>query len=707
MSTETIKDVFLVEARDQLDALETTLLSLERDPQDEATIHTAFRAAHTIKGSSAMADATAITAFTHNVENVLDRMREGALAVEPDLVSLLLACADHIGLLLGLFREDTPLDAETRLQGEHLLERLMPWLEEVSEGKTSPQASAVAGGEHAGRLACGHWHISIRLGPEIFQRGVEPVGLIRYLATLGELLRVQTVHSRLPAVAEMDPELCYLDFEIDFRGDVSRATIEQAFAFLDSDSEVLILEPNAAMQDVVRTAQGLAYDPSRWLHRLADAQTLSADEHAILRNLLANANVAQSATGHKSQHQVASEHTEVPSAQGARQSGKPVAAQPQLRVDADKLDRLVDLVGELVIAGAAASVMASRVGREELTESLSVVSRLIEDMREAAMQMRMVQISGTFNRFQRVVRDVSIELDKDIELKTHGGDTELDKSVVEKIGDPLMHLVRNSMDHGIESAEVRQAAGKPAKGCVTLSAQHEAGSILIEVRDDGAGLSTQKILAKAIERKLVSPSQTLTEAEIHQLIFEPGFSTAERVTELSGRGVGMDVVRRNIQALRGSVAVESRPGQGCSFLIRLPLTLAIIDGFRVGIGDAHFVIPLDMVAECIKHDGQNRSCDYLSLRGEMLPFVRLRELFGSEAPETDVAENVVVVRHAGQQVGIVVEKLYGEMQAVIKPLGVMFQGIKGLAGSTLLGGGEIAVILDIPRLIEGASRASV
>ncbi|MDD2728707.1 chemotaxis protein CheA [Malikia sp.] len=716
-----MKDVFLLEARDQLEALETTLLALERDPGDETQIHGAFRAAHTIKGSSSMAEAMGITAFTHNVENVLQRMRDGELVVESELVSALLGCADHIRVLLDFFARDADIDEPTRSQGQVLLARLKPWLEPASVPRqiplvASPSSASGRGGEEC--LGSDAWHISLRLGQEIFQRGVEPIGLIRYLAGLGELVRVLPITDALPAPEQMDAELCYLGFEMAFRGAVVRADIEDAFAFLQGECVLHILPPHSPLAELGRVLQVQA--PGREVElaqQLRQVDMLDLDDEALLIDWLAGQQSEDAAPVPVPVPQAETDELAAPAAVASdavaprrAQPGQPsVPAHAQLRVDADKLDRLVDLVGELVIAGAAASVIAARVGREDLNEALSVLSGLIEDMRDSAMQMRMVQIGATFNRFQRVVRDVSRELGKEIELLTEGGETELDKSVVEKIGDPLMHLVRNSMDHGIESAELRLARGKPARGRLTLRAQHEAGSILIQIRDDGGGLDTERILAKAVERKLVQPKQTLTEAEIHQLIFEPGFSTAEQVTELSGRGVGMDVVRRNIQALRGSVTVESRPGQGCAFTIRLPLTLAIIDGFRVGIGDSHFVIPLDMVAECIQHDRQARSCDYINLRGKLLPFVRLRELFGDEGDSavSDVAENLVVVKHGGQQVGIVVEKLYGEMQAVIKPLGVMFQGIKGLAGCTLLGTGEIAVILDIPSLIAQLMRSSV
>lgn len=376
-----------------------------------------------------------------------------------------------------------------------------------------------------------------------------------------------------------------------------------------------------------------------------------------------------------------------------------------IRVHADKLDDLINLVGELVIASASASLLAQRSRDTVLHEATSTMSRLVEEIRDGALQLRMVQIGETFSRFHRVVHDVAKELGKEIGLEIGGGDTELDKSVVEKIGDPLMHLVRNAMDHGIEPAEVRRQRGKPTKGTVRLNAYHESGSIVIEVGDDGGGLNREKILAKALERGLVVPNHNLADQEIYGLIFEAGFSTAEAVTNLSGRGVGMDVVRRNIEALRGTIEIDSAPGVGTNMKIRLPLTLAIIDGFLMGVGSASYVVPLDMVVECIElteaERQETRERSYISLRGTVLPFIRLRDHF-REQGKAGRRENIVVVQYAGQRAGLVVDELMGEFQTVIKPLGKIFGNLKGVSGSTILGSGEVALILDVPALIQRA-----
>jgi len=369
-----------------------------------------------------------------------------------------------------------------------------------------------------------------------------------------------------------------------------------------------------------------------------------------------------------------------------------------VRVDDDKLDHLINLVGELINAGANVNVIAQRTGIGDLQESTSKMSMLVEQVRDSALQLRMVKIGATFNRFARVVHDVSRELGKDIALVVDGEDTELDKTVVEKIGDPLMHLVRNAMDHGIESAEVRAARGKPVQGTLKLNAFHDSGSIVITVQDDGGGLNRDRILAKAIERGLVETGHHLSDSEVYALIFEPGFSTAEKVTNLSGRGVGLDVVKRNITALRGTVDLASEAGAGTTVTIRLPLTLAIIDGFLVGVGKAVFAVPLDMIEECIAYKA-DRDHDYTNLRGEVLPFIRLRELFRLKGTPP-AGENVVVLKHADQRAGLVVDTLLGEFQTVIKPLGQMFGHVKCVSGSTILGSGEVALILDVPALVD-------
>ncbi|HLD65834.1 MAG TPA: chemotaxis protein CheA, partial [Pseudomonas sp.] len=376
-----------------------------------------------------------------------------------------------------------------------------------------------------------------------------------------------------------------------------------------------------------------------------------------------------------------------------------------IKVEVGKLDQLINLVGELVIAGAAASLSLRQNDTAAMTEANEGVTILVERIRDASLSLRMVAIGEVFQRFPRVVRDISKELGKDIELLVTGADTELDKSMVEKLADPLMHIVRNAMDHGIEPSEARLACGKTARGALRLNAYHESGSIVIEVGDDGRGLDRQRILDKAIEKGLIQADQPLSDSEVFRLVFEPGFSTAAQVTNLSGRGVGMDVVRRNIEQLRGEVEVLSEFGQGTTVRIRLPLTLAIIDGFQVRVADETFVLPLDQVIECVDLGEQEQRHDLVNLRGEALPYVRLRELFGLEVRRGQ-RESLVVLQFGANRAGVVVDQLVGEFQAVIKPLGQIFAQNKVLSGSTILGDGSVALILDVPNLIQRASAAA-
>lgn len=470
---------------------------------------------------------------------------------------------------------------------------------------------------------------------------------------------ISTDYSQLPSLEALDPEANYLGFRILLRSDADRAAIEDVFEFVREDCELEI----AAVAAPTDATALVTVAPAAMTVPASTPATASAPPRA------------------------------------AAETGTRGGAEARsIRVDADKLDRMIDLVGELIIAVSSTNANAQRSGDAQLLESASILAGLVEEVRESALQLRMVKIGGTFSRFQRVVHDVARELGKDIALVVAGEDTELDKSVVEKIGDPLTHLVRNAMDHGIEPADVRVARGKPARGTVGLNAYHDSGSIVIQITDDGGGLNRDRILAKALERGLVEPGRQLSDRDVFAMIFEPGFSTAEKVTNLSGRGVGMDVVKRNITALRGTVDIDSAAGLGTTISVRLPLTLAIINGFQVGVGKSVFVVPLDVVEECVEF-APDYASDYIDLRGSVLPYVRLRELFalGSKQP---ARESIVVIRQGTQRFGLVVDTLLGEWQTVIKPLSKVFAQVKGISGSSILGSGDVALILDVPSLIQ-------
>ena len=706
MDLDEALQLFIVECRELLEDMETALLAVEQADEKSEMINAVFRAAHTIKGSSGLFSLDHIVAFTHVVESVLDRVRSGKLDLTDKLVALLLACGDHMRALVdGVAAGEQAGTPELAQAGEPLVADLRAYL----SGAVAPaQAVAVATPAEADtvrringtQVDAEHWHISVRFGPDVLRNGMDPLSFIRYLGTLGHITAIATVADALPSLAAMDPESCYLGFEIAFKGNVEKATIEQVFEFVREDSQLFILPPHSLVSEYVNLLEQQQGDAVRLGEMLVRCGTLTRQELDAALNEQVAAPTTPIGTILVTQGSVQPEVVEA-ALQKQKQTKETVVAESRsIRVDADKLDQLINLVGELIIAGANVNMIAHRAKVVELEESTSKLSTLVEEVRDSALQLRMVKIGATFNRFQRVVHDVSRELGKDITLVIDGEDTELDKTVVEKIGDPLMHLVRNSMDHGIEPAELRVARGKPEQGTLRLNAFHDSGAIVITVEDDGGGLKRDKILAKAIERGIVEPGHNLTDAEVYALVFEPGFSTAEKVSNLSGRGVGMDVVKRNITALRGTVSMTSEEGVGTTVTVKLPLTLAIIDGFLVGVDKAVYAIPLDMIEECVAFSAEPEH-DYTDLRGEVLPFIRLRQLFGIRGTSAK-GENIVVLKHGEQRAGLVVDTLLGEFQTVIKPLGKMFAQVKCVSGSTILGSGDVALILDVPQLVRQA-----
>jgi two-component system chemotaxis sensor kinase CheA len=714
-----LTSVYVQESREQLAEMETGLLRLEQDADDHDNINGIFRAAHTIKGGAGVVECGFIVAFTHRVENLLDSLRNGDLAVTPPLATLLLECCDHIGGLIDVLAAQLAEPrAELLARGDALTLRLQDVLETC--GKAAAGVSLTVHDDigdvessGGGVVNTDSWHISVRFGRDVLRGGTDPLSFLRYLAGVGEIIGIETIADAIPAAAEMDPESCYLGFEIRLQTKAAKADIENVFNFVRDDCELRVLPPHSNVADYIRLIEELPEDNMRLGEMLVRCGALTqAEVDAGLR--AQNASAATAPGGDQLLPPLGEilvdnkvVHREIVDAAVARQTqiGEKKAHDAQLVwVHADKLDQLIDLVGELVIAGASANLLALKSRQSDLVEATSVLSRLVESIRDSALQLRMVQIGDTFTRFHRVVRDVAKELGKEIELVISGAETELDKTVVEKIGDPLMHLVRNSLDHGIEPVALRLERGKPACGRVSLNAYHDSGIIVIQVSDDGGGLNREKIRAKAIERELIQPGDTLTDNEMINLIFEPGFSTVDKVSKLSGRGVGMDVVRRNIVALRGSVDVSSSEGQGSTFTIRLPLTLAIIDGFLVAIDKAFYVIPLDSVVECIELKNLPTDRNFMNLRGEALPFIRLRELFESEG-QAPARESIVVVHCGGQRAGIVVDQLLGEFQTVIKPLGRMFAGLRAIGGSTILGSGEVALIIDVAALVKGVTQS--
>lgn len=701
----------VLEARELLGDMESALLEMEQGHAPEEALGAVFRAAHTIKGSAGLFGLEHVVAFTHGVETLLDQVRAGDVPVSGELVGLLLPCRDHIAMLIDAV-------AQGRLAPQEEQEAAGEWLLQRLAGLSSAVATAgTAGGERAVEPAAQGGnplrpvHVSMRFGRDCLRGGMDPLAFLRYLSSLAEVVDVHTVSDALPDADDADVESCYLGFEVALLSDAPLADLESVFDFVRDESDIRVLEPGAAGAQegfaALQASYGHAADAVRaFLERTG---AVRAGVAVLAPQAPAVSLVPEPRTPSPSPSSLSSPLStpdERPAAPFAR-GGEPANAQAKpgeartIRIDASRLDHLIDVVGELVIAGAAAGLRARGVGDDTLSEALGDVMRLVEEVRDGALQLRMVPVGTTFGRFQRVVRDVAAELGKEIDLVVTGGDTEVDKALVERIGDPLLHLVRNAMDHGIEPAEVRAERGKPARGTLRLNAFHESGSIVIEVADDGGGIDRDRVLATAIERGLVEHGASLSDAEVYSLIFEPGFSTAKQVSSLSGRGVGMDVVKRNVTALRGGIEVDSEVGAGTTVRIRLPLTLAIIDGFLVGVGRASFVVPLDYVVECVELPNLPEHRECMDLRGQVLPCVRVSSLFdlGGSGGEASRRESVVVVEYAGMRTGLIVDTLGGEFQTVIKPLGPLFEHVRGIGGATILGDGSVALIVDVPLLV--------
>lgn len=715
--------IYVSESLELLEDMEAALLELEQDPNDADVLNRLFRAVHTIKGSAGLFGFEKIIGFTHVVENVLDDVRNCLIPITPDLITLMMGCRDHISSLIDNINGDNVVDES---EGAHLIELLESYKpgnvspsvanhdseEPVTADSDNSDASGIGAGEG---VQSDSFHISVRLGEDTFRGGFDPASMFRNLRGLGTIESAQLVESSIPLLSELDAENCHLGWEISLKSSADKQTIASVFEFIEGAS-AHILPPKSSVEDFQKLINFLPEDDTALGQILVQIGTLTGQE-------LQEALNTQRETGGKTGEILVEQKSvqpEVVQKALSKQENTRNAKQREtsyVRVDADKLDKLVNLVGELVISGAKVSQLAYSLDNEDLIESVEEMTAALEEMRETGLGLRMVPIGGTFNRFHRVVRDTSKALDKKITLEIYGGETELDKTVVDNIGDPLMHLVRNSMDHGIESPRDRLAVGKPEAGTIKLTAYHETGTIVIEISDDGRGLDPDKILTKARERGLVKPNQNLSENEIYRLIFEPGFSTAETVSDISGRGVGMDVVRRNIEKLRGSVDIESSLGQGTRIIIRLPLTLAIIDGFHVSVVDGSHIIPLDMVVECVTLNDEQRieaqQHDYICLREEVLPLLNLEAYFNIDKPSAtqsvtaNTRQNLVVVRFANNKAGLLVDTLHGEVQAVIKPLGRVFHGLNGFSGFTILGSGQVAMILDVPGLIQGAGRRDV
>ena len=643
--------VFFEESLEGLDNMETALLALD-EGGDKELVHTIFRAAHSIKGGAATFGFPEMAAFTHEAESLLDELRDGRRAIDKPIIELLLRTVDCLRGMFARAQAGQPLNDEV---AEGLRGELAAMMGRAAE----TQVKARRARDHADA-----WKITFRPHPGMAASGNDPLRLLRELKALGEL-SVTAELDKLPALDALDVSQCHIGWTMELRGQVTREAIKSVFDWVEDDCD-LAIEP---------------------LHVVAPPAAAEAPKATV---------------------------TDAATARAARESAPVANAESSsVRVSIDKIDSLIDLVGELVITQSMLDQFRESFDINKLAllqEGLTQLARHTRELQESVMGIRMLPIGSVFNRFPRLVRDLSGKLGKNVRLDMHGEHTELDKTVLEKIGDPLVHLVRNAIDHGLEMPDKRRAAGKVEQGTLRLEAFHRGGSIVVEVADDGAGLNREAIVAKAIQRGLISSGEGMSDEAVAELIFQPGFSTAAVTTDLSGRGVGMDVVRRNVADLGGTVTIRSTPGKGSVFTIVLPLTLAIIDGLTAAVGEECYIVPLVSIVESVQLKAESvRSVvgggELFKFRGEYLPVIRLHEVFGCEGAKTAIADGLmIVVEGDGTRVGLFVDGLVGQQQAVVKSLEANYRRVSGVSGATILADGSVALIVDIAGLVRMQAR---
>ncbi len=680
-------DAFFDESFEALDTMEASLLKLNVGAPEPELINTIFRVAHSIKGGSATFGFSDVASFTHTCETLLDELRGNRMQVSRAITDLLLRSVDVMRDMLRAVQHKVPVDAQRVADLQFDLE--LSILQKNQAAAASVVTAAVAAAPvvapaaqtSPASSAAHRWRIMFRPYPQLLVHGNDPLRMLRELAEIGDLSVVADSHA-LPSLADLEPSSCYLSWKLTVETDATREVIDQVFDWAEGDCELKIHDERAP-------GDGAPLEKTA----VASVEPKAAGETSAQRPPL------QAVSGGVEQ------------SDGPKQQG--LGDGSSIRVSTEKIDELMNTVGELVITQSMLSQLGTKVSgavAEQLRSGLVQLERNMRELQESVMRVRMLPISFVFSRFPRMVRDLSGRLNKQVDLKMSGEQTELDKTVLEKIGDPLVHLVRNSVDHGIEMPDVRTAAGKSPNGTVFLEAYHKGGNITVEVGDDGGGLNKDKILSKARSRGLIGPNDTLSDDAIHELIFLAGFSTAEQTTDISGRGVGMDVVRRNIKELGGTIEVRSQLGKGSRFVITLPLTLAIVDGQSVSVGDETYIVPLITIIESLqlKAGMVNRVAgqgEVFWFRDGYLPIVRLHEVFGTRPRATQLHEGLImVVEGEGRRVGLFVDDLLGQQQVVIKSLETNFRRVEGVSGATILGDGQVALILDVAGLIRVASQ---
>ena len=678
--------VFFEESFEGLEVMETGLMELEPGAADDEIINSIFRAAHSIKGGSGTFGFKAVADFTHVMETLLDEMRDGKRDITTENADILLRSVDCLREMLEAAQNGDEADAARVKEHQDELEQE---LKKNGHADAAPDAQAGADTMNASstdEASASGWKISFKPAANLFQTANDPLPLIRELKALGEL-EMETDLTAVPDFDQLEPEDCYLSWNMTLYTQADREQLNEVFAWVEDlcELEITPLADKATPVAAPVSKEDNLPIPQR---RESDRGASGSDRRQTERRTKERRGGASSGAAHAT----------------------------SIRVETGKIDALINMVGELVITQSMLGLLGELIEDkqavtpqdiEKLRDGLMQLERNTRELQENVMQVRMMPISFTFSRFPRLVRDLSGKLGKKIELKLSGETTEVDKTVIEKIGDPLVHLVRNSLDHGIEEPQARIDAGKPETGTIELNAYHQGGNIVIEIKDDGGGMNKDVLLGKAIEKGLIAEDEILSDKQIYELIFMPGFSTAAVVSDVSGRGVGMDVVRRNIQELGGGIEIDSELGVGTTITIRLPLTLAILDGQTVTVGNENYIIPIISIIESIqiKPEMVNRvggQGETFKLRDEYIPIIKLHDVFGINDDGHVSLDNglLVVVEADGRHVGLFVDDLLGQQQVVIKSLESNYKKIEGFSGATILGDGTVALILDMPGILK-------
>ncbi|MBY5444275.1 chemotaxis protein CheA [Rhizobium leguminosarum] len=666
MSTLDPVAVFRTEAAECLEAIEAGLLDLTHQLDNKDVVDAVFRGLHTLKGSGAMFGFEALAAFTHHCETAFDRVRKGEVPATSELVAAVLAAQDHMRALV-----DQP-DADHGNIGHKLLAQLQA---AVGGKEAAPAAVPVPAAVREAPAKKNSWRIRFSLPANSMANGTNPLGLLDELRDLGECT-VRANTSAIPALDELTPTDLHISWDVTLTSEQDRSAIDDVFIFVLDDMELSVEEIDGPTAAVVAPAD----------EKAAPAPVAAASAAPVPPAAVPEFRPVEA----------------VPAKREAPAAVSQAKAAENVRVPAERLDELMDRVGELVIAQSRLSQLASASTDIALRSVSEEIERLSGELRDTMMVLRMVPVATLFSRFRRLVHDLARETGKVIELVTEGESTEVDKTVIERLADPLVHLVRNSIDHGLETPADRLASGKIEAGTVTLSARQAGGEVIISIKDDGRGINRERVRAKAESSGLIQAGQPLSDSELLQLIFAPGFSTAAAITNLSGRGVGMDVVKKTVEALRGAIDIVSVPGQGSEVSLRIPLTLAIIDGLLVRVGSGRYVIPLSAVEECLElsleEDLRSRGRSFISLRDSLVPFLRLRDLFRT-GTKPDVHQKVVVISTGTERVGLVVDQIIGDHQTVIKSMSKLHNNVATFSGATILGDGSVALILDVGHLV--------